>query len=87
MGRPFHHLVDVRVPLEEQALFDVFPLLGVQPPQVQDGIHEEAISLVRWDPPGRGVRLNEKAQLFQVGHDVADRRRAEPHLVFLGDNP
>ncbi len=40
-------------------------------------VDEEAVALVRRDPPGRGVRLDEIALLFEHGHLVAHGRRRD----------
>ena len=40
-------------------------------------VDEEAVALRRRDAPGRRVRARDVAQLLEVGHHVADRRRRE----------
>ena len=38
----------------------------------QHGVHEEAVTPRCGDASGRGVGTDDQAQLFQIGHDIAD---------------
>ena len=40
----------------------------------QQGVDKKSIAARRGNAARRGMRAGDKAQLFQIGHDVADRR-------------
>jgi hypothetical protein len=62
----------------------------------QHGVDEQPVATRRGDAPGRGVRADDQAHFFQVGHHVADGRRrqlqpeardkrARAHRLSVGD--
>ena len=50
-------------------------LQRVQRPRGEHGVDEDAVAPGRGDAAGAGVRADDQARLFQVGHHVADGRR------------
>src|SRR5262249_33420552 len=49
----------------------------VERPHLEQAVDEDAITLRRRHTSGGGVRCGEQADLLEVGHDVADRRRTD----------
>ena len=43
----------------------------------EQGIDKQAVAARRGDAPGRGVRAGDEAEVFEIGHHVADGRRRE----------
>jgi hypothetical protein len=56
---------------------DLLALGFVQVADLHQRIHEEAQAELGRQPPGRGVRRVDQAELFQVRHHVAHRRRRQ----------
>jgi hypothetical protein len=61
----------------------------VQLPHLQQAVDEEAIPERRGHAPRRGVRRMQETTLLEIGHDVADRRRAQgqARLLVQGARP
>ena len=54
---------------------------------LEQGVDEEAVALVRRHPAGGGMRRCDEAVLLEVRHDVADRRGTQLQAGFPGQDP
>ena len=61
-------------------------LVVLQRLELEQGIDEEAIALVGRDAAGGGMGRGDEAELFEVGHDVADRGGAELEADVAGQS-
>ena len=43
----------------------------------EQAVDEKPVAGYRGNPPGRGMRRIDETHVFQPGHDIADRRRAD----------
>ena len=66
---------------------DLLDLLVVQGLELEQGVDEEAVALVGGYASGRGVRRGDEAQIFQVGHDIANGGRGEAQARIARQGP
>ncbi len=78
LGRLLQRVVHAIV--GRKPMLDQLALLGAWLFQLEQGVAIEAIAAVGGHPAGRGVRLLEVPELFQLGHHVAHRRRGDVEL-------
>ena len=64
---------------------DLPALVGRQVADLEERVDEEAEAEFGRQPPGRGVRRVDQAELLEVGHDVADRGRRQRHRQDAAD--
>src|SRR5687768_2673 len=60
-----------------QALADGLYLLVFDRLKFQKRVNEKTITLIRWNTAGGGMRRGDKAEFFEIRHDVANGRSAE----------
>ena len=64
-----------RSALAVDLLFDRLAFLGVDRPDFQHGIDKEAQALLGGQASRRSMGRRDQAEIFEIGHDIAHRRR------------